>query len=122
MSRIWFVSEEFDYATFRFRNVAQYIQLMHPEYRFALRLGSKAINKRGCTREQAIAIQADMLANVCAQAKSRDLERGLTIVIQDESYPHERSQRELLQAERLTRDNGPRQRVRLQTQFAGRFG
>ena len=69
MTHVWFVADEFDYGTLRFRNAAQYIRLMHPEYCFLL--------------------TSDMLAEICAQEKKHDLERGLTIVIQDESCPED---------------------------------
>jgi hypothetical protein len=89
MTHVWFVADEFDYGTLRFRNAAQYIRLMHPEYCFVLTLKSKAVHHWGCTRDQAITIQSDMLAEICAQEKKHDLERGLTIVIQDESCPED---------------------------------
>lgn len=84
-----FASDECDLQTLRFATAERYIRQMHPEYHFVFTLEQKALLHWRYDADQAKSVQSEMLAVVCAQARKSDLERGLLIVIEDESCPDE---------------------------------
>ncbi len=68
-----------------FKTATEYLRELHPECGFVFRVVDVAVDHWGCTLAEACKLQSNMVTLACEDAKRRDAENGLQIIIEDET-------------------------------------